>query len=103
MFCSSLYIDLTSISQIRKVITELERDPLSRDNLIHFLLENDALFLRQLFIEIFKEAEDLHDHDIMNGFADIADKLLQLSDNSIIDVLTSDGIFEGLVGAFECK
>lgn len=102
-FSFHVFIDLISINRIRKTITDLERDLLSSDKLIHFLLDKDAVYLRQLFLEVFNEAEDLHDDDIMVDFFYIADKLLQLNDNTIIDVLTSDGIFEGLIGALECR
>ena len=47
--------------------------------------------------------EDLGDADILEAFHDVVHGLLQLNDSTVVDVLTSDGIFEGVVGALACE
>jgi hypothetical protein len=96
--------DLTSIVVISKTMESISRGPLyAKNGLINFLLEADALYLRTLLVDVFAEAEDLGDRDLLAAFREAAYALIELNDSTIVDVITSDGIFENVVAALECE
>ena len=92
--------ELGNLPEIDATIRQASSSQQGRDSLAKFLLGED--YVRRLvpLVDLAEKSEDLpHLHRLSN----IMKMLILLNDTQIIELMVSDGIVLGVVGALECE
>ena len=91
--------ELGSLPEIDTTIRQASSSQQGRESLTKFLLAED--YVRKL-VPLVEMAEDLEDLPDLHRLSNIMKMLILLNDTQIIELMVSDGIVLGVVGALEC-
>lgn len=92
--------ELGNLAEIDHQIRTASTSQQGRESLTKFLLAED--YVRRL-APLLEMAEDLEDLPDLHRLSSIMKMLILLNDTQIIELMVSDSIVLGVVGALECK
>ena len=92
--------ELSNLAEVEQTIRAASTTQQGRESLTKFLLAED--YVRRL-VPMVQLAEDLEDLPDLHRLSSIMKMLILLNDTQIIELMVSDGIVIGVVGALECK
>ena len=92
--------ELSNLAEIDSIIRSASSTPPGRESLTKFLLAEE--YVRRLvpLVDLAEASEELQDLHRLSG---IMKMLMLLNDTQIIELMVSDGVVLGVVGALECK
>jgi len=91
--------DLGNLPEIEQIVRAASMTQNGRDALSKFLIRDD--YLNKL-VPLVSMAEDLESLTDLHRLCNIMKSLILLNDNAIIELVVSDDIILGVVGALEC-
>lgn len=92
--------ELKNVANIDAAIRAASGSQQGREALTKLLLGEDYIRRLVSLVEIAEDFEDLSD---LHRLSNIMKMLILLNDTQIIELMVSDGIILGVVGALECK
>lgn len=91
--------DLGNLPEIEQIVRAASMTQNGRDALSKFLIRDD--YINKL-VPLVSTAEDLESLPDLHRLCNIMKSLILLNDNAIIEMVVSDHIILGVVGALEC-
>jgi protein phosphatase-4 regulatory subunit 3 len=91
--------DLGNLPEIEQIVRAASMTQNGRDALSKFLIRDD--YINKL-VPLVSTAEDLESLTDLHRLCNIMKSLILLNDNAIIEMVVSDHIILGVVGALEC-
>ena len=92
--------ELGNLTEIENQIRAANISPQGRESLTKFLISGDYILKLVPMVEI---AEDLEALQELHRLSNIMKLIILLNDTSIIELLMSDELVLGVMGALECK
>lgn len=91
--------ELGNLPEVEQVLRAAASTQMARDSICKFIIRDD--FILKL-LPLVSMAEDLESLPDLHRLCNIMKSLILLNDNTIIELVVSDHIINGVVGALEC-
>lgn len=92
--------ELGNLPDIEQVMRAASSTPAGRDAVSKFLIREEYI---PKLLPLVTIAEDLESLPDLHRLCNIMKSLILLNDNTIIELVVTDGVILGVVGALECK
>ena len=92
--------ELSNLAEVDQTIRAASTSQQGRESLSKFILAEDYVGRLVPLVQAAEELEDLPD---LHRLSSIMKMLILLNDTQIIELMVSDGMVLGVVGALECK